>query len=261
MVTYAKPPKRTRRKAPIVLLVLLIVLVLLLLAADRVGNHVANDKLADQVATQAQRKDVKLGAQPTAEITGFPFLTQVAAGKYDKILVHMRDVTVQSYSVPKLDITATGVHAKASDVLNGDGPITADTISGTATVGWGYVNQAARDQLGQSDVKDLRLSGQDGTLHVRMTVTVYGQDLKLAGTATPTLADGGKRLQIGFDKVHPVGAKLPPAAQGIVTNMLKQLGLRIQLPTLPYGLKLTDIDPQSGGLNVSAKADDVSLSS
>ncbi|BCJ26586.1 hypothetical protein Asera_06940 [Actinocatenispora sera] len=254
---YAKP-KRTRRKAPIVLLVLLIVLVLLLVAADRVGHSVADDKLADQVAAQAQSKDVKLGVPPTADITGFPFLTQVAAGKYDKILVHMRDVTVQSYAIPKLDITANGVHAKTSDVLNGNGPITADTVSGTATVGWGYVNQAAKEQLEQDQVKDVQLSGHDGALDVRMTVTVLGQDLQLAGTAKPTLNDDGKSLRVSFAGLHTTG-KLPDAAKNILDGVLQQLGLQIKLPTLPYGLKLTHVDPQSDGLLVTATAENVTL--
>ncbi|WP_207127025.1 LmeA family phospholipid-binding protein [Actinocatenispora comari] len=258
MVVYAKP-KRTRRKAPIVLLVLLIVIVLLLVAADRVGHSVADDKLADQVAAQAQSKDVKLGVPPTADITGFPFLTQVAAGKYDKILVHMRDVTVQSYAIPKLDITATGVHAKTSDVLNGNGPITADAVSGTATVGWGYVNQAAKEQLDQDQVKDVQLSGDNGTLDVRMTVNVLGQDLKLAGTAKPTLSDDGKSLRVSFADLHTTGSKLPDAAKNVLDGVLQQLGLQIKLPTLPYGLKLTHVDPQSDGLRVTAAANDVTL--
>jgi hypothetical protein len=254
---YAKP-KRTRRKAPIVLLVLLIVIVLLLVAADRVGHSVADDKLAEQVASQAQSKDVKLGVQPTADITGFPFLTQVAAGKYDKILVHMRDVTVQSYAIPKLDITANGVHAKTSDVINGNGPITADTVSGTATVGWGYVNQAAKEQLNQSQVKDVHLSGRNGALDVRMTVTVLGQNLKLTGTAKPTLSDDGKRLQVSFAKLHTT-SELPDQAQSVLDNVLKQLGLQLRLPSLPYGLKLTDVDAQSDGLQITAEAADVTL--
>jgi hypothetical protein len=254
---YAKP-KRTRRKAPIVLLVLLIVIVLLLVAADRVGHSVADDKLAEQVASQAQSKDVKLGVQPTADITGFPFLTQVAAGKYDKILVHMRDVTVQSYAIPKLDITANGVHAKTSDVINGNGPITADTVSGTATVGWGYVNQAAKEQLNQAQVKDVHLSGQNGALDVRMTVSVLGQDLKLTGTAKPTLSDDGKRLQVSFADLHTT-SELPDQAQSILDNVLRQLGLQLRLPSLPYGLKLTDVDAQSDGLQVTAEATDVTL--
>ncbi|GAA4199869.1 LmeA family phospholipid-binding protein [Actinocatenispora rupis] len=253
-------PKRRGRKALIVLLVLLLVIVGLLVVADRVGASVANDKVAQQVAVQARKNDVKLGQEPTAEITGFPFLTQVAAGKYDKILVHMRDLQAQAYSVPKLDITATGVHAKASDVLNGSGTITADQVDGRATIGWGYLQQTAKDQLKQKiQVDDLTLSGTGGNLTVHLTVPVLSQQVKVVGTAKVTAADDHRSVVVSVKDLKPDGTKLPSYAQQALTSLAQQLTVNVTLPKLPYGLKLYDIQPASDGLQVEARASDVTL--
>jgi hypothetical protein len=92
-----------------------------------------------------------------------------------------------------------------------------------------------------------------------MTVNVLGQDLKLAGTAKPTLSDDGKSLRVSFADLHTTGSTLPDAAKNVLDGVLQQLGLQIKLPTLPYGLKLTHVDPQSDGLRVTAAANDVTL--
>lgn len=242
------------------LLVLLLVIVALLVVADRVGASVADDKVAEQVAVQAEKKDIKLGQQPTAEITGFPFLTQVAAGRYDKILVHMRDIQAQAYSVPKLDITATGVHAKAGEIMDGNAHITADRVDGTATIGWGYLQQTAKDQLKQKvQVDDLTLTGTGDKLTVHMTVPVLQQQIKVVGSAKLALSDDGHDVVVSVQDLKPDGVDLPSYAQQALNGLAQQLTVRIALPELPYGLKLTGIDPASDGLKVTATASDVAL--
>ncbi len=243
------------------LLVLLILLAVILVIADRVGRSVADDKVAQQVSQQAQKQDVKLGQQPTADITGFPFLTQVAAGRYDEILVHLRDVQAQAYTMPKLDIAAHGVHAKASDVLNGSGRITADKVDGTATLGYPYLEKVVRDQISkQVEVKDLKLTGSDGKLLVHATVPILGKELKLQGTTKLTLSSDGHRVRIDVQELKPEGVQLPAFASGALNQLAEKLSTDIELPTLPYHLELTGIEPASDGLRVTAEAQNVVLS-
>ncbi len=243
------------------LLVLLILLVVILVVADRVGRSVADDKVAQQVSQQAQKQGITLGQQPTVDITGFPFLTQVAAGRYDEILVHMRDVQAQAYTMPKLDVAAHGVHAKASDVLNGSGRITADKVDGTATLGYAYLEKLVRDQISkQVEVQDLKLTGSDGKLVVHATVPILGKQLKMQGTTKLSLSQDGRRVRIDVQELKPEGVQLPAFASGALNQLADRLSTDIDLPDLPYHLKLTGIQPASDGLRVTAEAANVALS-
>src|SRR5256885_4227247 len=66
-----------------------VVLLVLLLIADRVGVAVA-----ERVAGDTLESSEHLNSRPDVDIAGFPFLTQVATGNYDKITVTADDVTV-----------------------------------------------------------------------------------------------------------------------------------------------------------------------
>jgi LmeA-like phospholipid-binding len=232
---------------------------LALVIADRVGRSVAEQKVAEQVTQQADKQDIKFGQSPTVDITGFPFLTQVIAGKYDKVLVHMRDIQAQAYSVPKLDVAATGVHAKVTDVLNGSGPITADQVDGTATIGYGYLQQVAAEQIGkQVNVQDLRLSGDNGRLTIHASVSVLGQQIKLIGQTKLTLT-GNNKVRIDVLKITPDGVELPGYAKGALDQLAGQLSTELDLPDLPYHLRLSGVEAASDGLRVTAGAANVSL--
>lgn len=236
------------------------ILAVLLVIADRVGRSIADDKVAEQVAAQAKDQGVQLGAEPTVDITGFPFLTQVAAGTYDRVLVHLRDVQANAYSLPKLDVTASQVHADTGDLLDGHGPITADRVDGTATLGYDYLRQTAKDQLSKrAEVKDLTLSGTGGKLVVHVTVTEAGRDLKLIGSTKLSLGGDGTTVHIQVTDLKPDGFTLPPALQSILGQLADELSTDVQLPRLPYHLRLVDLTPGDEGLLVTARASNVTL--
>lgn len=255
-----RPRRRRGRRALVVLLVLLLLALVALVVADRVGRSIADDKLAEQVAQQAQQQNIQLGQQPTADITGFPFLTQVAAGRYDKILIHLRDVQAQGYSLPKLDVAAKGVHAKVGDVLNHRGTITADRVDGTATLSYGYFEKMLKDEIDKTvQLQRLQLTGRNGRLLVHATVPVLGQQLKLVGQAKLALSDGGRRVRVAVRNLKPESGDLPSFAQGALNQVAQQLSTDIALPAFPYHLRLTGVDPARQGLLISASADHVSL--
>ncbi|MGA8113493.1 MAG: DUF2993 domain-containing protein [Actinocatenispora sp.] len=256
-----RPRRRRGRRALIVLLVLLLLLLVALVVADRVGRSVADDKLAEQVSQHAQQQGIQLGQQPTADITGFPFLTQVAAGRYDEILFHLRDVQAQGYSLPKLDVAAHGVHAKASDVINHRGTISADRVDGTATLGYGYLEKVIKEEIDKKvEVRDLTLTGSDGKLMVHATVPILGQQLKLVGETKLTLQGDGRRVRVDVRNLRPDGIELPAFAKSALNEVAQQLSTTITLPELPYHLQLTGLEPASEGLLITARASHVSLS-
>lgn len=258
---YGQVPRRRRRGrgALITLIVLLVLLIVAFLVADRIGHSVADQKAAQELATQAQSNDIHLGKQPTVDITGFPFLTQVAAGKYGKVLVHLRDVTAEGYSIPTLDATATDVHAKASDLMNGTGTITADRITGTAILAYPYLAKTVKDQISTGDVEvtELSLASSGGDLRAHATVSAYGQRFGVA--ATVKLALSGGTVHVTFADLKATSGNVPSYLSSALDSLAGQMSTEVALPALPYGLEFTGLRPAADGLAVQAAASDVSL--
>ncbi len=241
---------RRGRRTGVVLLVLLFLLVAVLVVADRVAASMAEREVAKRVADQARSEGVNTGTDPTVDITGFPFLTQVASGNFDRIDVHMRDLRAQGIAVPKLDVRATDVKAKASDVMNGSGEVRATTMTGTATV--------AYSSLGSTfGLPDLEVSGKDGKLLLRAPVNVAGFKFTALATAGVSIANGKVRVKV--TDVRPENTTLPPGSDFVLDSLASQLSRDVALPRLPYDLTLRGVTVGADGLNVSAVAQDVLL--
>ena len=87
-------------------LILLLILVILLVAADRISVYVAQRKVASRLAGA-----YNLSTPPSVTIQGFPFLTQVVAGRYDQVDVTLSSVTAGGVEMRDLRARFTGVHA------------------------------------------------------------------------------------------------------------------------------------------------------
>lgn len=221
------------------------------LVADRVGVWLANRAVADQVAEELAAYRVE-SAPPEARITGFPFLTQLAGGRFRKVEITLRDVGHQGLRMPLVELTATGVDAPLSTVWNGEGPITAEQVVGSAVIGYGSVV----DVVGHDG---LELVAADGdTLRMRLPVEVLGARAVLVGRGEVLVDDDGLRLQlVDFDVEEPV--RLPPAARPFVERAARSLSLRVVLPPLPYGLAVDSVHVESSGIVVTVSARDVRL--
>src|ERR1051326_5967185 len=111
----------------------LAVLAVLLVAADRILVAVAENQISDRLTSAYGLPD-----KPGVSITGFPFLTQVAAGDYHQIDVSASQVPANGTTLHDLNVRLTGVHATVSQVLgNGSSMVTADHAAGSAMVGIG----------------------------------------------------------------------------------------------------------------------------
>lgn len=269
---------RRRRGCLITVIVLLVVLVVLLVVADRVGVTIADNQVATQVANKAESEGIKLGQKPTADIGGFPFLTQVLAGRYDRIDVHLRDLTTKNSSgrnltLPKLDIRATGVDAPLDTLTSGKGSITADKLTGNAVVPYSYVQQIAEQNIsgaqisGVKDVKDLSVRGRDGQLLVGATVDISGggiipdQSVKVTGQAKLTVDRNAVRIDV--TKLTAPDTKLPSLLQSLLDsaldNIAGQLSTSVGLTGLPYNLTVDKVTVGDDGLDVTATTGHVTL--
>jgi hypothetical protein len=233
------------------LLVGLVVLAGLLLVTDRVAAWAAQQAVADQVATELAAYQVE-SAPPEARIGGFPFLTQVATGHYQEVSLRLRDVGSGSLRLPLVELTASGVTASAQTLVSREGPIDAERVVGSATIGYEQVRAlTGRD--------DLVLAPDAGRLAVRLPVELLGVPLTLVGTASVEAAGDAIRVRVtGLEVEEPTG--LPAGAGPLVEEIVRELSVDVPLPPLPYGLSVDAVRAEPAGLVVTVSAVNVPLS-
>ncbi|MFV2087340.1 DUF2993 domain-containing protein [Micromonospora sp. LOL_021] len=249
-----RQPGRRARRSLAVVAVLLLVLALVLVVADRVAVAYAERAVADQIRQQVAGQNIE-SSEPEVSIGGFPFLSQVATGRYQSVSIVLRDVSAavngNSVRLPTLDVDARGVQAPLETLRTGQGEVTAETVQGTATVSYDSIVQLI-DQPG------VELSEQDGQLGVTAPVDILGQQVTLTGTADLEVAPGEVLLR--FEELAAEGLPGDEAARGFVEAYAQQLSIAVPLPALPFQLDLQEVAVTPAGLAVTATATDVPLS-
>jgi hypothetical protein len=241
---------RRGRRVGISLAVVLVVLVGLLVAADRVAAYAAERTISQKVSQETLDSGVQ-ASSPDVQVGGFPFLTQVARGKYQDITIVLRDVQKDSVTLPVLDIHATGVNAKLNTLMSGDGPVTADRVVGNATVRYDSI-RALVNQPG------LELTEEAGKLRLRWPVTIGGRQLVAVALGQVTATAGVVRLRVS--DVRAEGVTLPTFAQELLDNYQRRLSIQLKLPPLPFGLKIETVRTLPEGLSITASARSVPIS-
>lgn len=253
---YDERPRRRGRKVLISLLVLLLVLVGLLVVADRIASGVAERAIGDQVRQELTRQDAS-AARPEVEVGGFPFLTQVLDGTYERIIIRLRDVkgTVEgnSVSLPVLDVDARNVTASLDTIRSGQGDVRAERVDGTGTVSY----ESLATLL---DRPGLKLSEQDGKLMVTAPLEILGVSLTVTGAAEVTVNEEGK-VALRFSDLDAEGLPNLPAARLLLNNYARSISINVPLPELPFQLTLREVRPTPEGLAVTADAQDVPINS
>jgi hypothetical protein len=244
------------RKWGVALVVTVVVLAGLLVAADRIGAYAAERTIAKQAKQQLAARDVQMPSEPKVTVGGFPFLTQVLRGKYDKVTIDMTKPTIQGITLNELDIAATGVNASTSAILNGQGQVTADHVDGTARIAWDQVPKLL-DQAGISG-NGMSVSANDtGQLVVREPVTVQGNKITVVATGTLSVVNGTVRIKVSNAQVE--GASVPPLVQRLAAAAASQLGGAIKIPKLPYNMQIQSVKTEPAGLTVTAFANNVPI--
>ena len=220
------------------LLILFLVLVILLIAADRISAYVAQRKVASRLASA-----YSLSSPPSVTIQGFPFLTQVMAGRYTQVDVALSSVMAGDVEMRDLRARFTGVHAPLVRLLgNGTGTVSADDATATALIPFASVSR--RLPLGITLAADggaLKLSGKIGYQGFQVPVSAA---VSLHVTAT-SIEVSPRNVTVGG--TLPV----PPGPLG------SRLALVLPVHDLPMHLKVTSVRITNGGFEVSASARDV----
>ncbi|HEX6500363.1 MAG TPA: DUF2993 domain-containing protein [Micromonosporaceae bacterium] len=246
------------RKIGVSLAVLVVVLVGLLVAVDRVAAYAAERTVARQAKQELAARQITTPNEPDVTVAGFPFLTQVARDRYDKITIKLRDVTADQVTVPRLDVVATGVHANARDLIaNHGGQVTADHVTGNAVLDWQSVKQLIKLSGLNASRMDVT-ADKDGQVTLKAPVTLAGFDTTLV--ATGRLQASAGTVQVKISDVSTEGGNLPSLARTFLNNYKQALSVKVPLPRLPYQLKVQQATATPDGLVITAAADHVPIS-
>jgi hypothetical protein len=239
-----------RRRGLTVLLVLVLLLAGVLVAADRGAAWYAERRLATQAADWAARSGARAGTQPEARVEGFPFLDQVARGRYDGVVITVRNVGTGGLIASRLDLHLIGVHLPLSDLTAGNlSGARADRVTATARIPLAEFQTA----LGPRGVT-LRVQG--GRLRVEVPFEIAGYKSTVSGLANVE-ADGGK-LRLRLSDLTAAGSDLPQSAADAISRELAGI---IEAPKLPYGLRLDQVRVTPAGLVATASGRNVVLES
>ena len=220
----------------------LVLLLGLLVLVDRFAVGLAEDRVATQVAEQGA-----LTGTPEVDIAGFPFLTQVVAGRYDDVRIALTAAELGQPEGTRADLALHGVEVPLSAVLSESvAEVPVERIDGTATLSYALLSA----QLGG----DTTLRREGDGLRITRTVEVLGQSVPLTAVGTVTLE--GNDLVVDVGAASGAGVDVPDV---VVERVADSLDLRYAVPALPFGLQLTDVTPAEDGVDVRVQATDTVL--
>ncbi|MFJ1749232.1 DUF2993 domain-containing protein [Streptomyces sp. NPDC088116] len=215
--------------------VALVVCAAFLLLGDRTAELYAQDKAEDTL-----QQSLGLATRPAVDIHGFPFLTQVASKRLDRVDVTVPDVAANRVSLAE-------VHASAHDIgIEGDLPTSIKgavigRMDGDVLLSFDDLNR----ELGMSQVK-FTDAGKD-SVKVAGSLPVAGHDLRLRATAhikregvgTVSTTVDGMRLDVpgvasytpGKDRAHS-GLRLAPETAKAITQQKNRARALLEVPTV-----------------------------
>jgi hypothetical protein len=246
----------------IVFAVVVVVLAGLFVVADRVAVNMAEKRIADQAANEMRNRDTTSAKKPQASIAGFPFLTQVLGGTYRKVTITVDHPHSGRVTLDYLTLAANQVHAPLDTVTSGHGQVTADTVQGTAAIGWDAVRDLVDTtplrQVPGLDVAKLKITVQDNKVNLAAPVAFAGVSLQLQATGTLAVTKGEVRLQLDDLRAASATGGLP-IPQSFIDQYRKQLGVKIAVPSLPYDLVVNKVESAPNGVLITATANNVVL--
>jgi hypothetical protein len=235
------------RKFLTITVIALIVIGGLLFAADRFSAQRAEQEISQRVAQRLVANKLTTSSPPKVDVTGFPFLTQAAAGRFDEILVDLADVEGGAMPLPSLHVAARDVRAPLSGVLDGTADVVAAEVTGIASLT--YASLAAKTGL-----SGLTLAGGGGSeLIVSGKLALIGT---VTGKAKVTVDSGHLRIQI--TELKSANAALT----SLVTQLIEQYKDRafvVKLPNLPFGLAVKGVEAAPDNAKITVVAHNVKL--
>ena len=189
-----------------------------------------------------------LASTPSVKIHGFPFLPQLASGRYRDVEVDVHDFRRGSLTLRSIDVHLRHAYVPFTDVVGGSvSRVPVDEIDGTVVIGYADITSAARNGL------TLSYAGHD-TVRVIGSVTVGGAHLDAIGTGQ-VLYQGGQ-LRVVVDNVSVNGHSAPAAVAAVARPAFT---FAVGLPTLPFRIELRTLRMTSSGVAITAVGHRITL--
>lgn len=239
-----------------ILLIVVVILGGLFVIADRVAVYFAENEAADKVKTTEN-----LASTPDVSIKGFPFLTQVAAGKLDDVRIG-----IKNYEADTGDTTAGAPKSIRIDDLQADmkgvtftgdySSATASTATGTATIAYDELLKAAKSQPTQIipgvNAQVVGLSdGGSGKIKVDVKVTAAGASQTYPVLSTVTV--DGDSVKVHADNLPKLVVDLADARIRSITDFQQTID------RLPGGVKVDGVQAAKNGVEITVKGSNVKL--
>jgi hypothetical protein len=234
------------------LAVALVVLLSLLLVVDRVAGAVATGA----VATQVQRS-LRTSDDPIVDLGGFPFLTQVLAGRYDRVEVRAGQAAVSDVALVRLHATLTGVRVPLRQAVRGSATrVQVEQLRVHGVVSYAELVRLATARLDLvPDGGRLSLTPVGDRVQVSGTLQALGRTVEVTALSRVEIVRGD--LSVMAESYTVEGATVEPRLSRALD---KRLDLRLPVEGLPAGLHVAEVQVQPDGLAVLATAADVVLS-
>lgn len=223
---------------------------LLLLLGILGGLLVVGDRVAAQVAGRVVARGLagELGGTPRVQVRGVPFLTQAAAGRYRDVQVGAGRVARGTVVLQSFTARLRGVRLPPGDALHGRvDAVPVDHLAVTGVLAYADLERLA-------GTPGLRLRPDPGGVRVSGRLRVLG--LEVDASAVSTVRLDGDTLVVRATDVQVGGIR---AVGAVATALAGRLDLRVPLRGLPYGVRVTAVQPGPQGVTVSGSADDVVL--
>jgi hypothetical protein len=220
----------------------LAIVAVIVVAADRIAAYAAGRVAGSLIAQRAS-----FAEPPSVSIHGVPFLTQALRGSYQDVEVSGSSLQLGPVRGVVLDAHLRGVGLPLANVVHRDvTQLPISQVDGTVTVPLGAVSAL-------TGISGLTLTGTGGALTVAATEDVDGRAVTVRGTGRVAVVGGQLRLQV--DSIDSSdGGSLPSSVR---QQLLDRLNVPINLPSLPYRLRVDSVRTTATALVVQASAADV----
>jgi LmeA-like phospholipid-binding len=205
------------------------VLIVLLIGLDFAARAVAEQVTATKIQQQAS-----LARKPAVTIEGFPFLTQVAAKKFDDVKIGISDLQAGPVMINSIDATATDIKLSSFNFQGG----TIGQVHGTLLINFASVGKTLTTEIGPL-----------GTLlnGAGLSVSDAGSD-EIRASLNLVVTSGSATWRVTRVSADELNISLA-SSSGVPSSVLGSMqSVNVRIPKLPLGLSLDSVSVTPAGV-------------
>ena len=225
-----------------------LVILVVLVAAVLGGLYYADGRIRTRTEAQVTadlQTDLGTPTAPTVDLAGFPFLTQVVAGRISSVHVVADDLGATNDAplrVAHADVVLTDVTSEDRFQTS-----TAAHAEGTARLDYSALQALAGVPLTYAG---------DGRVRTETTTPLLGQQVRARIDGSPALDVKAQAITLDDAKIVVAGVDLPGfTSKALLRALLKP----IPLTGIPLGLRVTAVSAADDGIHVDLNGDDLPI--